>query len=136
MIYTLISLLWIAASVPYMIFAVMRLASELHMMQQNTYRNDRYIQWWKTKGKRDYHDFLGLLAVFPLMFIDTLIGELVALLLWIMVYVLFIRGRDKTPAKKPLVFTERATRLYTVTIAVYFNPTIALLFLGVSNSGA
>ncbi|MBQ2763913.1 MAG: UDP-N-acetylmuramoyl-tripeptide--D-alanyl-D-alanine ligase [Firmicutes bacterium] len=136
MIYTLISLLWIAASVPYMIFAVMRLASELHMMQQNTYRNDRYIQWWKTKGKRDYHDFLGLLAVFPLMFIDTLIGELVALLLWIMVYVLFIRGRDKTPAKKPLVFTERATRLYTVTIAVYFIPTIALLFLGVSNAGA
>lgn len=136
MIYTLISLLWIVASIPYMIFAVMRLASDLHMMQQNIYQNDRYLTWLKGNGKKHYHDFLAFLAVIPLMLFDSFAGEMVALLLWVMIYVLFIRGREKTPSKNPLVFTERATRLYVAALAVYFIPTIALLFLGVANAGA
>ena len=91
MIYTLISLLWIVASIPYMIFAVMRLASDLHMMQQNIYQNDRYVTWLKGNGKKHYHDFLAFLAVIPLMLFDSFAGEMVALLLWVMIYVLWIQ---------------------------------------------
>lgn len=136
MSYSFMSLLWIVGTVPFMIFSVMRLAGELHMMQQNTYRNDRYGQWLKTKGKKHYTDLLALLAAIPLLFIGGFVAELVALLLWVLVYAAFIRGRDKTPAKKPLVFTERATRLYVATLVIFFIPTIALLFLAVANTGA
>ena len=135
MTYTFLSLLWIVATVPFMIFSVIRLAGELHMMQQNTYRNDRYLQWLKSKGKKHYTDLLGILAVIPL-FIGGLVSEIVALVLWVVIYVAFIRGRDKTPAKKPLVFTERATRLYVAMLVIFFIPTIALLFLAVANMGA
>ena len=134
MTFTFMSLLWIVGTVPFMIFSVIRLAGELHMMQQNTYRNDRYLQWLKAKGKKHYTDLLGLLAMVPL-FIGGLVSEIVALLLWVVIYVAFIRGRDKTPAKKPLVFTERATRLYVVMLVIFFIPTIALLFLAVANMG-
>ncbi|MGN0963096.1 MAG: UDP-N-acetylmuramoyl-tripeptide--D-alanyl-D-alanine ligase [Clostridia bacterium] len=134
MTFTFMSLLWIVGTVPFMIFSVIRLAGELHMMQQNTYRNDRYLQWLKAKGKKHYTDLLGLLAVVPL-FIGGLVSEIVALLLWVVIYAVFIRGRDKTPAKKPLVFTERATRLYVAMLVIFFIPTIALLFLAVANMG-
>ena len=134
MTFTFMSLLWIVGTVPFMIFSVIRLAGELHMMQQNTYRNDRYLQWLKAKGKKHYTDLLGLLAVVPL-FIGGLVSEIVALLLWVVIYAVFIRGRDKTPAKKPLVFTERATRLYIAMLVIFFIPTIALLFLAVANMG-
>ena len=73
MTYTFLSLLWIVATVPFMIFSVIRLAGELHMMQQNTYRNDRYLQWLKAKGKKHYTDLLGLLAMVPL-FIGGLVS--------------------------------------------------------------
>lgn len=135
MTFTFMSLLWIIGTVPFMIFSVIRLAGELHMMQQNTYRNDRYLQWLKEKGKKHYTDLLGLLAVIPLLFIGGLVSEIVALLLWVVIYVAFIRGRDKTPAKKPLVFTERATRLYVAMLVIFFIPTIVILFLALANMG-
>ena len=135
MVYSFLSLVWIVASVPYVLYAVARLSEELHMMQLNTYRNDRYGQWYKTKGKRRYTDLLALLAAVPL-FLGNIVAELVALVLWALVYLLFLKGRDKTPAKKPLVFTKRATRLYVVMLIIFFLPAMALLFLAVANMGA
>ncbi len=135
MTYTILSLVWIVAAVPYMVYAVGRLAGELHMMQQNTYRNDRYGSWLKSKGKPRWTDLLALLAAVPL-FLGGLVPDLVAIVLWVLVYLMFLKGRDKTPAKKPLVFTERATRLYVVTLVIFFLPSLALLFLVVANYGA
>lgn len=135
MIYTFTSLLWIVAAIPFVIFSVTALTNELHMLQQNTYRNDRYGQWLKEKGKKNYKAFLGALAVIPL-WIGGFVAELVGILLFILVYVAFLRGRDKTPAKKPLVFTQRATRLYVVMLVIFFLPAVALLFLAVANAGA
>ncbi len=135
MVYSILSLVWIVASVPYVLYAVARLSEELHMMQLNTYRNDRYGQWYKTKGKRRYSDLLALLAAVPL-FLGGIVAELVALVLWVLAYLIFLRGRDKTPPKKPLVFTQRATRLYVVMLIIFFLPAMALLFLAVANMGA
>ena len=136
MTYTFISLLWLLGTVPFMMFYVTRLTEELHMMQQNTYRNDRYLSWWKSKGKKHYNDLLALLAVVPLLLIGGTVAEIVGILLWALIYIVFLRSRDKTPAKKPLVFTERAIRLYVAMLVIYFIPAIALLFLAVANVGA
>lgn len=136
MTYTLLSLLWIAATVPYMIFAVIRLSTELDEMQQGGYSNEVYLGRLREKGRANYCDLLGLLAAVPLLFFDTLVGELVAVLLWVMAYVLFLRDGEKHRSRHSLVFTDRATRLYVVTLAVFFVPAIVLLFLGVANMGA
>ncbi|MBQ1252087.1 MAG: UDP-N-acetylmuramoyl-tripeptide--D-alanyl-D-alanine ligase, partial [Firmicutes bacterium] len=136
MIYTFMSLLWIAGTIPFMIFSVIRLSAELHMLQQNSYRNDRYNGWLKERGQKQYTDFLALLAVIPVMFLNGFFSELIGFLLWVAIYSIFVRGRDKTPPKKPLVFTERATRLYVAALAIYFVPTVMFLFLGVANMGA
>ena len=136
MTYNLMSLLWIVATAPFMIFSVQRLAWQLHMMQLNTYRNDRYLAWFKGKGPRHYKDLLGLLAGVPLLFIGGSVAEFVGLVLWALFYVIFIQGRDKTPPKKPLVFTKRATRLYVAMLVIYFLPAVAILLLAVANLGA
>lgn len=135
MTYTLLSLLWIAATVPYMIFAVLRLSAELNEMQQKGYLNEIYLHRFGEKSERTYPDLLGLLAAVPLMFFDTVVGELVALLLWVMAYVLFIRNGEKKRSRRTVVFTERATRLYVIILAMFFIPAIVLLFLGVANLG-
>lgn len=136
MTYNLMSLLWIVASLPFMIFSVQRLVYELHMMQLNTYRNDRYGAWLKGKSPRRFKDLLALLAAVPLIFIGGFVSELVALLLWALFYIIFVQSRDKTPPKKALVFTKRATRLYVTLLAFYFLPAIAILLLIVANEGA
>lgn len=135
MTYTLLSLLWIFATVPYMIFSVQRLSAELNEMQQKGYSNEIYLRRFREKGKENYVDLLALLAVVPLMFFDTLIGELVALLLWGMAYVLFLRNGDKNRSRRAPVFTERGTRLYVVLLTIFFIPAIVLLFLCVANVG-
>lgn len=136
MSYHLMSLLWILASVPFLIFSVQRLVYELHMMQLNTYRNDRYGAWLKAKGPRRFKDLLPLLAGVPLILIGGFVAELIALLLWALFYLIFVQTRDKTPPKKPLVFTKRATRLYVTLLTIYFLPAIAILLLIVANEGA
>jgi UDP-N-acetylmuramoyl-tripeptide--D-alanyl-D-alanine ligase len=135
MTYNLMSLLWIVGTVPFLIFSVQRLAYELHMMQLNTYRNDRYGTWLRSKGSKRYKDLLGLLAAVPLIFIGGFVSELVSLLLWALFYVIFLQSRDKTPPKKPLVFTKRATRLYVTLLVFYFLLAVAVLFLIVANEG-
>lgn len=135
MSYTMISLGWLIATLPFMIFSVLCLASELHMLQLNSYRNDRYRSWLKEKGKPRYMSLFGILAVVPL-FLGGLIPEIVGMVLWVLFYLVFIQSRDKTPPKKPLVFTDRATRLYVMMLVLYFIPAVALLFLGVANVGA
>lgn len=136
MTYNLMSLLWIVGTVPFMIFSVQRLAHELHMMQLNTYRNDRYNAWRKAKGPRHFKDLLGLLAAGPLLFIGGSVAEIVALILWALFYLIFVQSKDKTPAKKPLVFTKRATRLYITMLVFYFLPAVAIVLLIVANVGA
>lgn len=135
MTYNLMSLLWIVGTVPFLIFSVQRLAYELHMMQLNTYRNDRYGSWLRSKGPKRYKDLLGLLAAVPLIFIGGFVSELVALLLWALFYIIFVQSRDKKPPKKPLVFTKRATRLYVTLLVFYFLPAVAILLLIVANEG-
>ncbi len=124
----LISIFWIILSLPYLAFAVFNLKHQLHMLQQNSYRNERYSLWLKTKGQSDKRGLLAFLAVIPLLFGVT-VGDYVSLLLWTLIYLIFLQTRDKTPAKKPLVFTARAKRLFAVALILYLLPALLLIVI-------
>lgn len=89
---------------------------ELMMFQQNSYRADRYIRWFKMAGESTSFSRLGsLIALLFLMVhhIPYFVGAGIAvIILGLQAVSLF-----KAKYKKPLVFTRRATRIY-VTMAV------------------
>lgn len=94
----------------------MVLRRELMMFQQNSYRADRYIRWFKTSGESTSFGRLGALIalLFLLVYhIPYFIGAIIA----IVILAAQALKLAKAKYKKPLVFTRRATRIY-VTMAV------------------
>lgn len=85
---------------------------QMQMMQQNSYRNDRYIKWLKTSN---YNTSIGyLLNIVTLMILIAFPYE------WCFIFasVFFsfnIYDELKTKYKKPVVFTKRVWRLYICT---------------------
>lgn len=90
------------------IYLVMRYRTDIQMMQQNSYRNDRYLRWWRSNKDSvrisRMIDFIILLAI---AFVHTFIVALIALA--VIIFKLVILARKKY--KKPLVMTKRAWRL-------------------------
>lgn len=83
---------------------------ELQMMQQNSYRNDRYWRWMKNNGDSSSPRRLTLyflLLISCTRFTPEIIHPFIAVIL----VVLAVREL-RMKYKKPLVFTQRATRLY------------------------
>ena len=100
---------------------------ELQMMQQNTYRNKRYWNWIRKNGdstspRRLTLYFLALTAC--TRFTPEIIYPIIAVVL----LVLAIREL-RMKYKKPLVFTQRATRLYFASwvVAVLFIVAVGIM---------
>lgn len=124
----LLSVLWVVLSVPYLAYTILRLKYQLHMLQLNSYRNERYSLWLKTKGRRQYRELLGLLAAGALL-IGGIVANYVGIFLWAVIYLIFIQTRDKTPPKKALVFTMRARRLFIAAVLIFAIPALLLILL-------
>ena len=96
---------------------------ELQMMQQNSYRNNRYYRW--LTGSKSLSSISRLIDLFLLImlftrFPETIVGSIVSVVLLIKAI-----KELRTKYKKPLVFTRRATRLYIACLVV-----TALLVVG------
>ena len=107
-----------------------KLIRDLHMMQQNSYMNQRYARWLKEHGKKKIgrKQLLPLAAALPLVFGDRGAGFAAALLCLAYGYLIY---DDQAPAeKKKLVFTNRAKRLYgaALLLAVFLALLAVLLF--------
>lgn len=90
---------------------------DLMMMQQNSYRNDRYLRWLRSsKDTTSYQRLIGLCVA--LVALTSYTNDFWALLL----SGLFAVGNSAyiftRRYKKPLVWTKRAKRIYAVAIAV------------------
>lgn len=93
-------------------FALVAVKYDLQMMQQNSYRNDRYVRWLKgnffSANRLFALAMLVIVACFPKnLFWTVFAGVLLALLGWRLL---------KTKYKKPLVFTARAIRIYATSV--------------------
>lgn len=129
----------------FLFYSFLEVKSELQMMQQNSYRNDRYIKWLK----RDFFTFnriftlimaIALLPFFPakltdnfiFIFFDKVYYSFVGTIILILVTILaVIRGFLilKKKSKKPLVFTPRAKRLYIAACAIVVILNVLLYFI-------
>lgn len=83
---------------------------ELQMMQQNTYRNKRYWNWMKNNGDSASPRRLTL-YFFTLAACTRFTPEVIYPIIAVVLVILGIREL-RMKYKKPLVFTQRATRLY------------------------
>ena len=102
---------YLVAFALWLVYLSRRLVQQLHMMQQNSYRPERYWRWLKLRFsenllKRDLLVFVILLVLSWLA--DGLVVPVVAMVLFAGLNLSWHRP----PEKKALVFTKRAMRLY------------------------
>jgi UDP-N-acetylmuramoyl-tripeptide--D-alanyl-D-alanine ligase len=126
------------------VYLAFKLKHDLHMLQQNSYRNERYLRWRKGHRRQEFGllswlVFIGIglplplilglvtmmlyLGPYPVVVIGTT-GSLLPfyLLLWLPLIALFVltllQFKPRPAAKKPLVMTMRARRLYFTALFV------------------
>ncbi|MCC8114170.1 MAG: hypothetical protein LIP03_09300 [Bacteroidales bacterium] len=105
----------ILVAVAALIAALMKMKRDLMMLQQNSYRNDRFRHWMaESKDSTSMVNLVGwvifflcLLAIMPHWLGMTLVGLFAS---WVMLRL----GTEHY--KKPLVWTARAKRIYGTTI--------------------
>lgn len=95
---------------------ILELKRDLMMLQQNSYRPERYRRWLKTSGDTTSFPRLILVLLFMMMAAFGSYGALSALMALVL---LFIALRLATARyKKPLVWTPRARRIYGVAVGL------------------
>lgn len=108
-------ILILLAGLSWVLYAALRIRKSVHMLQLNSYRNERFYAWTKQNMNRTVtlREWLPFLFLIPLLFgADT-----VSMLLLIAIYAGLWLFRSKEQEKKKLVYTKRVYRLL-VTIGV------------------
>ncbi|WP_096189863.1 UDP-N-acetylmuramoyl-tripeptide--D-alanyl-D-alanine ligase [Evansella halocellulosilytica] len=110
----LFTLLFIAI---WFIPVIAKTIKSIHMLQLNSYRNERYIRWIsKNKGK--VIQKRELLLTVPII-LALFMSELVPVLTAVAILVLLFLTRSKEIEKKKLVYTPRVKRLLTTAIILF-----------------
>src|SRR4051812_16228435 len=108
------NILFFAALAVLLVYAFAKLRFELHMMQLNSYRNERYFKWLKTNLVISTRvlEVVALLITGLLILLSGVIAATISfiLLFALLAYLQFIKKQ-----KKPVVFTKRAIRLFGLT---------------------
>ncbi|MDE5607862.1 MAG: UDP-N-acetylmuramoyl-tripeptide--D-alanyl-D-alanine ligase [Muribaculaceae bacterium] len=124
-IYLITGLSLLSVTLAYMIPVYRR---DLMMLQQNSYRNERYTRWFNTSGESTtYPRILGCIALF-LILIYTLpfrVSAVPSALIIAGCMVALLRRRYK----KPLVMTARARRIFITMLAISYIPAAAVWML-------
>ena len=114
---------------------VIELRRDLTMMQQNSYRPERYMRW--LRESKDTVAMIRLLSIATLLFglavqISTL--GITMVLTLIMMYFALRQNLSRT-YKKPLVMTKRAWRIFTVQMLLAVAVCVVVLcFTNIENS--
>lgn len=88
---------------------------DLQMMQQNSYRNDRYFRWWRKNS--DYSSASRMVGLAVLLLMLSQFHKLYAVIpVSIAAFALESVLLAKKKYKKPLAFTKRVWRLFTTMI--------------------
>lgn len=96
------------------IYMILNFRHDIHMLQQNSYRPERYWRWLKGGDISSGWRLVDLAMMFLLMTSNFLPYQLAALIIAIICVTKgFMILRKKF--KKPLVFTKRVWRIYSVT---------------------
>ena len=118
--------------------AIVRTASGLHILQLDGYKTGRYLKWirqhlancFEVKEILVIGGFLILTAFYP-QFLDRWISALYAG--WSISQISLIIRRKKVKAKKPLVYTARAKRVFGLAICLLAATATALALAATTN---
>lgn len=115
-------------------------ARDLMMFQQNSYRDDRYLRWFEQSGESTSLGRIFCCVALMFMLVNHLpffAGAAVAIIIVVWQFVSLLRKKYK----KPLVWTPRAKRIYSVmwvlaaVVAAVFGITLGLKGLACSLVG-
>ncbi len=106
----------------YGVHTVWKLKKQLHTLQLNSYRTERYFRWLKQNFRKTIAplDAIPAIGLLPVLF-----GEIgMAALIWIAAYAALFFFRSPQKEKKPLVWTQRAIRLFAAMLILLIGLTI------------
>lgn len=113
------------------IYMLVNFTHDLHMLQQNSYRADRYFRWLKRGDMSSAWRLVDVAMIFLVLAANLLPLQLAALIVAIVctskIFIIFSRK-----FKKPLVYTKRIWRLYCVTALLSLG---AILPVAICNAG-
>lgn len=105
--------------------AVFRTTRGLHILQLDGYKTRRYLKWILMNPRRCFaiEDICLVAGLLLLLMWGYPAGQTnwvfpIACLAWIAFQTYQIIGRKKPPAKKPLVYTARAKRVFSLSVAL------------------
>lgn len=110
---------------------VMEYKRTLMMLQQNSYRNERYMRWLKSSGDSTSLSRIVAIIVLFVAMVSAVPG-IVGMFLIFVVSVAGIWKQIKIKYKKPLVFTKRVWRIFSVMLgmSVMVSAIVVLLWSG------
>ncbi len=115
----MLDFLWLPCSLPYAFFSVLKIRRELHMLQLNSYRNERYGCWLREKAARPIGNWRPSSP--PAVFLSAALPAFSSPFCFGFCPMERCCAAAKKPAKKPLDFTKRARRLFAVALGLYFR---------------
>lgn len=105
------------------IYMILNFRHDIHMLQQNSYRAERYWRWLKGGDMSSAWRLVDVAMIFLLMAYNLLPFQVASLIIAIIcVTKCFIILTRKY--KKPLVFTKRVWRIYTLTTILSLGATL------------
>lgn len=113
----MVDLLLLISLIPPYLYIAWKVCRDLHMVQLNSYRIERYSKW-VFRNKRKLLISNNIIQFLPFLFIIFL-NHWVFIIAWSLIYLLLFLLRNRSEAKIPLKFTGRAKRLYLGIISFY-----------------
>lgn len=109
------------------IYMILNFKLEIQMFQQNSYRIPRYWKWLKGNMGSAWRlvDMACMFLIFSTLLIAPLSAMVVMLVVLAKIWIIL-----KRKYKKPLVFTKRVWRLYSVTALLALGGYLAMILVG------
>ncbi len=115
-----------------------RIRFSLHMMQIEMYDNEKFINWSRKNRKRFLTQksriMIGISALLTMSYIFLSYNIYILIVLWAIASIATIEF-NKYEAKKPLVYTGRAKRLFLSTVVIALLDIVVIVFLSRLISG-
>lgn len=117
MSFSLFNIIVSVAALASIVAFVFDLKRSLMMLQQNSYRNERYFRWLNESGDSTSYPriFAMLIALSGMVYFFPADYTVIAAIIF-SIYLIIKLSRQKY--KKPLVFTKRAIRIYSVSVVI------------------
>ena len=126
-------LIKIIALISLLIYVILLLKDELHIMQLNSYFNSRYCKWLKENYFSRF-DKIKIILIFVLLIYCFYSVDIIGIGLIISSSLGSLKLKlVKFKAKKKLDFTTRAMRLFAIQVSVFLLPIITIILLNLDD---